>query len=539
VTTGNLASLQTAIANTADAGDAVNTLQKLQLTLLGAVADANNAKSASLPWEAYTAAGVTTGNAINLSSYNDALDDVDVISSQVGTLAGLSALIGSYDKILLAANGSTPNNGIGSNPGPLTATATDYVNLGVNGLSPNPFSGDDAAVLLDNKVDLLNSAIEGKDKINVNEVPELQTLALAAQKVLAYAALASAPSAPTGTEASNWTTALEALGVTGLTPGNLNGVLAEIANSDDRGDGVDSVAKIQAFVTSNTDTTGPKVLDVSIQSATKNGTGGFSKVIDEGDVITFAVKMDEPTFVTGGAPTLGFYMGSGNSTSNNRNATYDSTSSDGKTLFFKYEVKTRGRGSAASENDFDHDGLTHIQSEINRLGASIKDSAGNDATLSYSSSPTEQQIKYRVDALVLLGTTDDLLIRGEQDSNGSWYFFFDSRSPGSGGTVPDGRVDTVDSVLRAAVNTAITGHNGATTPDFEVRLPSREELASIRTTSSNLWPTDWLPSQTFSSFFYHTNNTSSEQVIVQSTTATSVGQYGNSNIAAWAAFQVL
>jgi len=527
--------------------------------ILQKAAEKNNADSPVPPTSAtgyaasvpsavtYTTAGAVSVNNNNFKSYNDVLNTKlgDPISSAGGTgpitLPEINNLVSAYNKVLAAADSGTAK--ASSLP-----AAADYAALQVSGFASAAdagFTGQIASTLFTNKVALLGDAIDLRSSSEVDQVAELQVLANTAGQIISWAALDPTQSALTGTIRTQAISDLnKLLGGSTVTDANLNGLYSRIVDTSNDGEGVNTVQEIRDLVTAATgavDNTGPKVTTVSIQSATKNGTGGFSKVIDQGDVITFAVNLDEAAIVTG-TPTIGFYMGSAisNSTANNRSAFYDSTSPDGKTLFFKYTVKTRGRGTSSTENDFDHDGLTYNVNSISLpSGASIKDSSGNDAVLTYSSSSTPNT-NYRVDALALSGTGNDLLIRGEQDSNGSWYFFFDSTSPGGGGTVPDGRAESEDSVSRLVVNTAISGHNGATpAPDFTVQLTSRTELQSIRTTSSNAWPSEWLPSSNFSSTFYHTSDTSSELLIVRSTTPSSVDLFGDSTSNAYAAFKVI
>jgi hypothetical protein len=292
------------------------------------------------------------------------------------------------------------------------------------------------------------------------------------------------------------------------------------------------------------DTTGPKVTvnGVTIQSATRNGPGGSSKVIDQGDVITFAVNLDEAAIVTG-TPTLGFYMGSAtaSSTANNRTASYDSISADGKTLFFKYTVQTTSNVIGASDNDFDHDGLTFNGNSISLpSGASIKDATGNNADLTYSGNSTSNT-EYRVDAVALSGTGNDLLIRGQKGTDNNWYFFLDT---GSGdlnnrSTVPNGLPDSVpDRNFRTDVDKTISDHNAVNT-NFSVGLTTIQNLNSIgtrsSTLSSNTWPTEWR-TDTFSTAVYHVAD-SPTRLYGVGTSSSTVNQDGSTSW--YAALQVI
>ena len=119
----NLASVQNAIANTADDGSGVDTLQKLQavvnsasgsnaaaLSVIGAYADVNTISAPATPTgtaptvQDYANAGVVGVTEGNLAQINDALATADVTRTSVDTSAKVQALVNAYVGVLALAD---------------------------------------------------------------------------------------------------------------------------------------------------------------------------------------------------------------------------------------------------------------------------------------------------------------------------------------------------------------------------------------------------------------------------------------------------
>ena len=123
-----------------------------------------------------------------------------------------------YQAILANADG-TANNAT-------SPSAADYTKLGVTGI-------DTAAEL-----GLLGDVIDGKTAADVATPAALQALADAAQAVMTGAAGGTAPTLAQ----------LQALGLTGVTAGNLAAVQTAIAGTADDGTGVDTLAELDALI---------------------------------------------------------------------------------------------------------------------------------------------------------------------------------------------------------------------------------------------------------------------------------------------------
>ncbi|NBT11901.1 MAG: hypothetical protein EBT24_13200, partial [Betaproteobacteria bacterium] len=115
----------------------------------------------------------------------------------------------------------------GSRDGDDAANAAQYAAIGVTGVSAGA------------GVNLLGNVIDGLGTTAVDSVPEIQALADAVAVVLAGAA---------GTANEPTLADLQALGITGVTSGNLAGIQAAIAATADDSSGADSVAELQALV---------------------------------------------------------------------------------------------------------------------------------------------------------------------------------------------------------------------------------------------------------------------------------------------------
>ena len=175
--------------------------------------------------ETYQDIGVSGVNIDNLAAINSAIDaqggangtpgDEDD-SEAVDTQQELQNIIDAYNRVLGVADG-TPGNA--SNPDQST-----YEAIGITGMDePNELS-------------LLGEVLDGKSKVEVDSISELQILANAVQNVMSAAA---------GTKGIPSQAELEALGIEGVTPENLAAIQKALQNSSDDGSGVASVESLQ------------------------------------------------------------------------------------------------------------------------------------------------------------------------------------------------------------------------------------------------------------------------------------------------------
>jgi hypothetical protein len=261
----------------------------------------------------------------------------------------------------------------------------------------------------------------------------------------------------------------------------------------------------------------PSVRSLTINSArTKTDTGGYSKVLDEGDIVYVTVEMTEAVTVTptGSTPTIALNVGGVS-----RPADYDSSTSTSTLLSFKYTL---------INEDFDFNGISISAGSISLpAGVAIQNSNGTAANRSYSALADDPN--YRVDTLALSGTGNNFLIKGKQGTDNSWYFYFD---PASGTT--DGGPDSGDRISRSAVNALINEHNSASpSPSFSVALTSQANIESIRglSSSSPFLPAEW--SSGFSNPLYHYSDDTNGRIAFNS------GVTGNTVGDSFAVFKVL
>ena len=192
------------------------------LAKIAAAADANTATATNPTLQDYITAGVTgvtDGITGNLAAINSALDSTPINAGKADTTAEVQAIVNGYSAILASADGTASNT-------TTALTATQYTDIGVTGVSTG------------SALHLLDDVVDGKAQGAVDTVQEVQALADAANAVQAQAA---------GT-AGLTMAQLNLLGVTGLSAGIMSGVSAAIAATDDSGNAVDTLAKIQTLV---------------------------------------------------------------------------------------------------------------------------------------------------------------------------------------------------------------------------------------------------------------------------------------------------
>ena len=114
------------------------------------------------------------------------------------------------------------------------------------------------------------------------------------------------------------------------------------------------------------DNTGPTLVDnVSITSAT-----GPRDNLAPGHVISVTATFSESVFVAGGPPTLAIKVPA----DDNRTVTFETGTDNSTALVFKYTIV------AADETD-PQPGIIIVGNSLALNGGTIKDAAGNDATI--------------------------------------------------------------------------------------------------------------------------------------------------------------
>ncbi|WP_205872730.1 hypothetical protein [Limnohabitans planktonicus] len=207
-----------AAANAAS-GAAAAAAQQAAAAVLGSSAQADLTAWADL--NVYTLAGVAGvgGSAQpSVAMVNSVLADRDITGVQADSAADVQVIVDAYAAVLQSADGQASN----STP----PTSAHYAALGVNGM--------DSAL----KVGLLGEVIDGKTAADVDSVAKLQALADAVQAVVASAIGQGAPTLAQ----------LQALGLTGVTAGNLSAVQSALAASADDGSGVSTLGALQTMV---------------------------------------------------------------------------------------------------------------------------------------------------------------------------------------------------------------------------------------------------------------------------------------------------
>jgi large repetitive protein len=196
------------------------------LAALNAIRDAaqNDSASANTPSAlTYVIAGVTGVGTGNLASINSALNSTFVNGVLADTAPEVQSIVSAYQAILNSADGAVGNTST-------ALTSPQYTAIGVTGVSGTPTPGSAMA--------LLNDVVDASPTTAVDTVPELQAMVTAAAHVMTGAAGGSAPTLAD----------LIALGITGVTAGNLTSAQAGIAATADNGTGVDTQAELQAAI---------------------------------------------------------------------------------------------------------------------------------------------------------------------------------------------------------------------------------------------------------------------------------------------------
>ena len=170
----------------------------------------------------YGTVGVSGVTATNVAAINSAVDGLS--AAEVDSLAKLQIVVDAYNKILSEANGSTADASPGNNP-----TGAQYAAIGAN--------IGEAATKPEN-LTLLDDVLANKSAVDVDTIAEINALALAVNAVMTSAAGGVAVTLAQ----------LALLGVTNVTTENLANVQAAIAATPDSGTSVNTLASLQAIV---------------------------------------------------------------------------------------------------------------------------------------------------------------------------------------------------------------------------------------------------------------------------------------------------
>ncbi len=272
VDASNLSIALQAIANTANDGSDVDTLGELQnvvnagqataqtsVNIIQAYALANTSPDPAAPLgiaptlSDYSATSVTGVTLQNIDAINDALATSSVTDVQVNSISKIQALVNAYLAVLSAADG-VANNATTASTLP---TQTQYGLIGITGVD-----SASTARLLGTKLDGLNTA-------DVDLTRKIQSLADAASAVVKAAfGVAGLTQSQVSTD----------LGITGITADNWPALLQAIANTADDGAGVDTLAKLQALVT----TTGNALTAArSVITTYANANGGTAPALTD------------------------------------------------------------------------------------------------------------------------------------------------------------------------------------------------------------------------------------------------------------------
>jgi len=236
VTNSTLASVLTAIGATADNGSGIATISALQGVIDGAIGSSISSDlaiitayngtqtGAGIPAvTTYENAGVNGVSAGNLSAINDAI--AGLISSDKYLQSQVQGIVNSYNRIFDQANGSAADSDL------FYPLAADYTGIGVN-LGALEFSSGGLY--------LLNDVVGALTGPAVDTVAEIQALVEILDRLLITAA-GGTPS-PALTAAN-----LATMGITGVTTSNLPAFLSAVAATADDGSGIATVAVLQGI----------------------------------------------------------------------------------------------------------------------------------------------------------------------------------------------------------------------------------------------------------------------------------------------------
>ena len=235
VTAANLSYVLAAIAATSDNGSGVSTLAALEALVAQAVADATAAALANI--SGYTGAnaapnaadfsnaGVTGVTSANMAAINSALAALP--ASARDSAAEIQALVDAYNLVLAGADGIDNNN--------VNLNSTQYSAMGLTQIDTGAKAG------------LLNEILDTKTVSQVDTITEVNAYAQIVADIFLTAVGGTPAIALTADR-------FLAIGITGVNSTNLALILAAIEATNDDVSGVDTLAEIQALVTSVSNT---------------------------------------------------------------------------------------------------------------------------------------------------------------------------------------------------------------------------------------------------------------------------------------------
>nr|MDH4478510.1 cadherin repeat domain-containing protein [Rhodoferax sp.] len=182
--------------------------------------DNNNSAQTGVTAATFSTAGITGVDDNNIAAIQSALNSTAVTSDQVSNTSKIQALVDAYSAILSGADDDAINNNA-------NATAAQYTMLGVTGIAAS-------------NITLVNDVVDGLDGSKIDTIGELQALSDATNAVISGANGGTAPTLEQ----------LVALGIQDVNASNLSAVQKAIADSGNSGTGIDSLAELQALVTS-------------------------------------------------------------------------------------------------------------------------------------------------------------------------------------------------------------------------------------------------------------------------------------------------
>ncbi len=322
------------------------------LVLIQEAADANNAAS-RLSTSTFAKAGVTGVSDANLGAIESALDSKDVTSAQVSSTAKIQDLVNAYAAILVGADGDASNNNA-------YASAAQYRLVGVT-------VGGTASA------SLLNDVVDGKQQADLATVAQLQSLADAANAVIAGAGGGTAPTLQE----------LTRLGIHDVNASNLKAVQAAIAAPNDSGAAVDTLAELQALVTAVPPAAPVMALVTDTGSSPTDGitTDGTIKISNLEDGATWQYSTDGTTWFDGSGTSFTL-QGDGERTVHVRQTDGGGKQSEEASLTFTIDTTPPAMALVDLFNDTGPNNLDH---------------ATRDATICFSDVASGVTRKYSVD----------------------------------------------------------------------------------------------------------------------------------------------
>ncbi len=228
----NIILINNALATSSDDGSDVASLDDLQTLInnvisatqdaLNSLADAaqyDSATSYSPTINVYKNAGISGVSSGNFEAIHSVLNTEFIDGEKADSAAEIQTIVDSYNKVLAAADGINDDDE--------SPIQQDYSNLGITGIDSKT------------KNQLLGDTIDELSNNDVNTVTKLQSLSDAVQAVM---------DAATGQQNTPSKSQLESIGLLGITDTILTQIQQTIQSTDNNGQEVDSIDKLQAII---------------------------------------------------------------------------------------------------------------------------------------------------------------------------------------------------------------------------------------------------------------------------------------------------